>query len=160
MRKPDKQVSLDVRLSLTSNSHPLSPAPPQVTPAAVTSSSAPAGQPPIRPIQSGHIVDWEALESLLAYCLYDQLGWIEGAEGPALVVEPALSSRDDRERLAQLMFEVFNVSGYFATDSAVASLYSVGKLSGMVVDVGYEKIGESLCWATGGGSFVCAAAAT
>lgn len=56
-----------------------------------------------------------------------------------MMIEPAMTSREDRERLTQLMFEVFNVTSYFATDSAVASMYGIGKNSGIVVDLGYEK---------------------
>lgn len=119
----------------------------QVTPSAVCNTAEASNdksQGLIRPIQSGRIEDWEALESLINYSLYEQLGWVEGAEGPMVMVEPAFTSRDNRELLTQLMFEVFNVSGYFATDSAVASLYGIGKLSGLVVDLGFEKIGSDV----------------
>lgn len=92
-----------------------------------------------RPVVEGSIEDWEALEALLHYSMYEQLGWKMGEEGAFIAVEPALTSRDNRERLVQLMFEVFNVASYFATDTAVASLYSIGKHSGLVVDFGYEK---------------------
>jgi actin-related protein len=34
------------------------------------------------------------------------------------------------------------VNSLFVTDASVASLYSVGKTGGIVVDIGYEKIGE------------------
>jgi actin-related protein len=110
----------------------------QVTPSAATTSTSPD---PIHPIQRGEIVNWDVLESILHYALYDQLpSWVQGAEGSLLMIEPALTSRSDRELLTQLMFEVFNVSNYYATDSAVASLAAVGKLSGVVVDIGFDKI--------------------
>ncbi len=70
-----------------------------------------------------------------------QLGWIRGEEGNLLMAEPLLTSRDERERLTHLMFEGFNVSSYFASDQAVLSLFSMGKLSGIVVDMGYDKTG-------------------
>ncbi|KAL4527792.1 hypothetical protein Ndes2526B_g08540 [Nannochloris sp. 'desiccata'] len=109
-----------------------------VTPSAATTSTSPD---PIRPIQRGEIVNWDVLESILHYALYDQLpSWVQGAEGSLLMIEPALTSRSDRELLTQLVFEVFNVSSYYATDSAVASLAGVGKLSGVVVDIGYDKL--------------------
>jgi actin-related protein 7 len=108
----------------------------QVTPSAAR---VPDSTSPVPAIRRGEIVNWEVLESVLHYALYDQLPWIEGAEGPVMMVEPALTPRRDRERLIQLMFEVFNVNGYFATDAAVASLAAVGRLGGTVVDVGYEK---------------------
>ncbi len=40
-----------------------------------------------------------------------QMGWQRGSEGGVLLAEPNLVSRDERERLCQLMFEVFNVTG-------------------------------------------------
>ena len=58
-----------------------------------------------------------------------------------LVAEPNFLSRDERERLCQLMFEVFNVGGYYGQDQAVLSLFALGRLSGTVVDIGYGKIG-------------------
>lgn len=57
-----------------------------------------------------------------------------------VMVEPVLNSRLTRERLTQLMFEQFNVSSYFTMDAAVASLYAIGKSSGIVVNMGHEKI--------------------
>ena len=52
------------------------------------------------------------------------------------------TSQDDREQLAQLAFEVFNVSGLFFADQALLSLYSVGKSTGLVVDFGHTKTGR------------------
>ena len=109
----------------------------QLTPAAANIGDA---SEPVHAIHSGEIVRWDVLESLLHYSLYEQLGWVEGAEAGCLMVEPALTSRSDRELLTQLMFETFNVSGYFATDSAVASLAAAGKVNGLVVDIGDQKI--------------------
>ena len=79
-----------------------------------------------------------------------QLGWAPGGEGGLLVAEPALTSRVERECLTQLAFEMFNVPGYFSVDQAVASLHAVGKSSGLVVDVGHDKIGEAGGRASGG----------
>ena len=50
-------------------------------------------------------------------------------------------SQADRERLTQLLFEQFNVAGLFIADAAVLSMYAVGKLSGLMVDVGAGKVG-------------------
>ena len=50
--------------------------------------------------------------------------------------------QDDREQLAQLAFEVFNVGGLFFADQALLSLYSVGKSTGVVVDFGHTKTGK------------------
>jgi actin-related protein 7 len=45
-----------------------------------------------------------------------------------------------REQLAQLMFEKFNVSGFYDSEQAVLSLYAVGRISGCTVDIGHGKI--------------------
>lgn len=42
----------------------------------------------------------------------------------------------------QLMFEKFNVSGFYASEQAVLSLYAVGRISGCTVDIGHGKIGN------------------
>lgn len=101
-----------------------------------------------------------------------QLGWTVGDEGAVLVVEPLFTPKvrpivsacapsvpgvtpgcplhntahdqADRERLVQLLFEQFNVAGVYVADAAVLSLYAVGKLSGLAVDVGAGKVGAFL----------------
>ncbi|KAI8026296.1 Actin-related protein 7 [Camellia lanceoleosa] len=45
-----------------------------------------------------------------------------------------------REQLVQLMFETFNISGFYASEQAVLSLYAVGRISGCTVDIGHGKI--------------------
>eukprot|EP00890_Picochlorum_soloecismus_P004661 jgi/Picsp_1/5196/NSC_02559-R1_actin-related protein arp7 len=94
----------------------------------------------VRPIVQGEIKDFEGLEAVIRQVLYYQSGWSEGSEENVVIVEPALTPRLDRERLTQILFEKFNVNSLFVTDAAVASLYSVGKTGGIVVDIGYEKI--------------------
>lgn len=71
-----------------------------------------------------------------------QYGWPVGEEGNLLVAEPLFTGRTDREQLAQLAFEVFNVSGLFVCDEPVLALYAVGKLTGTVVDIGHDKTGQ------------------
>lgn len=46
-----------------------------------------------------------------------------------------------REQLVQLMFETFNISGFYSSEQAVLSLYAVGRISGCTVDIGHGKIG-------------------
>lgn len=70
----------------------------------------------------------------------EQLGWELGEEGNLLVAEPLFESKEARERLTQIMFEEFNVSGLFCAEQPVLSLYAVGKLTGCVVDVGHGTV--------------------
>ena len=73
-----------------------------------------------------------------------QLGWVKGEEGNLLLAEPLFTAKADRERLTQLAFEVFNVSGFFISDEAVLCLYAVAKQTGTMVDLGHSKTG-ALC---------------
>jgi actin-related protein 7 len=48
----------------------------------------------------------------------------------------------NKEQLVQLMFEKFNISGFYASEQSVLSLYAVGRISGCTVDIGHGKIGN------------------
>ena len=95
------------------------------------------GSETFRPIASRQVQDWDQLECLYAHAFYRQLGWVEGDEGAALVSEPLFTSRADRERLAQTLFESFNISGLYVAEQPALALYGLGKTSGVSVDVGY-----------------------
>ncbi|AQK65257.1 Actin-related protein 7 [Zea mays] len=89
----------------------------------------------VHPVVRGFVKDWDAMEDLLNYVLYRDIGWEIGDEG---------SLQTLREQLVQLMFEKFNVSGFYASEQAVLSLYAVGRISGCTVDIGHGKIGSTL----------------
>uniref|UniRef100_A0A1D1YER1 Actin-related protein 7 n=1 Tax=Anthurium amnicola TaxID=1678845 RepID=A0A1D1YER1_9ARAE len=94
----------------------------------------------VDPVVRGFIRDWEAMEDLLRHVLYTGLGWEEGNEGQILFTEPLSTPKALREQLVQLMFENFNISGFYASEQAVLSLYAVGRISGCTVDIGHGKI--------------------
>jgi actin-related protein len=86
----------------------------------------------------GCIKSWDGYEAMLSYIFYKQLGWPVGDEGYVLATENTTTmTRNDRERLTQIMFETFNLKGMYLLDASVASLYAAGKLSGVSVDVGH-----------------------
>ncbi|KAK1325664.1 Actin-related protein 7 [Acorus calamus] len=94
----------------------------------------------VDPVVRGFIKDWDAMEDLLRYVLYTGLGWEEGNEGQILFTDPLSTPKAARERLVQLMFETFDVSGFYASEQAVLSLYAVGRISGCTVDIGHGKM--------------------
>lgn len=98
----------------------------------------------VQAVRDGQIVDWDALERILYDVLYTRLGWELGTEGTLVVAAPITMSRSSRERMAQLAFEVFNVTGLFIADEPVLALYSVGKSSGLVVDIGHDTTGVAM----------------
>ncbi|XP_008804695.1 actin-related protein 7 [Phoenix dactylifera] len=94
----------------------------------------------VDPVVRGFIRDWDAMEDLLHHVLYTNLGWEVGEEGQILFTDPLSTPKSVREQLVQLMFETFNVSGFYASEQAVLSLYAVGRISGCTVDIGHGKI--------------------
>ncbi|KAL9250142.1 Actin-related protein [Drosera capensis] len=94
----------------------------------------------VDPVERGFIKDWDAIEDLLHHVLYTSLGWEIGNEGQILFTDPLLTPKALREHLVQLMFEKFNVSGFYASEQPVLSLYAAGRISGCSVDVGHGKI--------------------
>ncbi|KAF6167138.1 hypothetical protein GIB67_029776 [Kingdonia uniflora] len=96
----------------------------------------------VDPVVRGYITDWDAMEDMLRHVLYNGLGWEIGQEGQILFTDPLSTPKAVREHLVQMMFETFNVSGFYASEQAVLSLYAVGRISGCTVDIGHGKIGK------------------
>ncbi|KAL3828413.1 hypothetical protein ACJIZ3_017215 [Penstemon smallii] len=94
----------------------------------------------VEPVVRGFVRDWEAMEDLLEHALYSGLGWEIGNEGNILFTEPLATPKAVREQLVQMMFENFNISGFYASEQAVLSLYAVGRISGCTVDIGHGKM--------------------
>ncbi|XP_031120119.1 actin-related protein 7 [Ipomoea triloba] len=94
----------------------------------------------VDPVVRGFVKDWDAMEDLLHHVLYTGLGWEMGNEGQILFTDPLCTPKAIREQLVQLMFETFNISGFYASEQAVLSLYAVGRISGCTVDIGHGKI--------------------
>ncbi|BBN12521.1 actin-related protein 7, plant [Marchantia polymorpha subsp. ruderalis] len=100
----------------------------------------------INPVQRGMVKDWDAMEDLWRYVLYSGLGWEPGSEGQILIAEALLTPKASRERMVQIMFENFNVSGLYAVEQAVLSLYAIGRITGVAVDIGHGKIDIAPVW--------------
>lgn len=94
----------------------------------------------VDPVVRGFIRNWDAMEDLLGHVLYSGLGWEMGNEGQILFTDPLATPKAVREQLVQLMFEKFNISGFYASEQAVLSLYAVGRISGCTVDIGHGKM--------------------
>jgi actin-related protein len=53
-----------------------------------------------------------------------------------MLTEAPMNPKENREKMAQIMFETFNVPGLYIAIQAVLSLYSAGKFTGIVADSG------------------------
>ena len=81
------------------------------------------------PIKHGVIENWNEMEEIWGHILYYELFNV-------LITEYSKNSKDNREKIAQIMFEIFNAHGLFIINPAALSLYSEGKYTGFVLDLG------------------------
>ncbi|MHA1911111.1 MAG: actin, cytoplasmic 2 [Candidatus Kariarchaeaceae archaeon] len=87
------------------------------------------------PIEHGQINDWEAMERIWHFTFFNDLR-VNPSEHPVLLTEPPLNAHMNREKMAELMFETFNVPAMYISMQAVLSLYASGRTTGIVVDSG------------------------
>ena len=65
------------------------------------------------------------------------------AISPVLLVASHHLSASAKERITRLFFEEFAVPAFAIYDAGLLALYAAGVLTGITVDIGYEKTGTS-----------------
>ncbi|XP_003797069.1 actin-related protein T1-like [Otolemur garnettii] len=88
------------------------------------------------PIERGLITGWEDMEKLWKHLFECRLR-VKPCDQPVLMTEPSLNPRETREKLAEMMFENFNVPALYLSNHAVAALYASAYVTGLVVDSGH-----------------------
>eukprot|EP00475_Leptophrys_vorax_P005406 TRINITY_DN13270_c0_g2_i1.p1 TRINITY_DN13270_c0_g2~~TRINITY_DN13270_c0_g2_i1.p1 ORF type:complete len:397 (+),score=74.95 TRINITY_DN13270_c0_g2_i1:1224-2414(+) len=87
------------------------------------------------PMRKHAIVDWDGMERIWEHCFKELHVQIDDSK--VFICEPSMTSSEDRERMAELMFEKFQFQGFCSKDSALLSLVPI--TTGIVVDVGYDS---------------------
>ena len=87
------------------------------------------------PIEHGIVSNWADMEKIWGF-MYDHELRVEPEEQGILVTEPPLNPKCNREKMAQILFESFQVPFMYVATPAVLTLYANGRVSGVVLDVG------------------------
>ncbi|XP_067882759.1 uncharacterized protein [Heterodontus francisci] len=87
------------------------------------------------PLEHGIVTNWDEIEKIWHHTFYHQLR-IEPEEHPILLTEAAMNPHQNRERMVEIMFEVFNVPFSYVAMQAVLALYSSGRTTGIILDSG------------------------
>eukprot|EP01096_Ripella_sp_DP13-Kostka_P018234 TRINITY_DN9796_c0_g1_i1.p1 TRINITY_DN9796_c0_g1~~TRINITY_DN9796_c0_g1_i1.p1 ORF type:complete len:445 (-),score=168.55 TRINITY_DN9796_c0_g1_i1:118-1452(-) len=88
------------------------------------------------PFQNGLITNWDLVEPLLNFCFNHRLH-VDPKEHPILMSEPSFTTRDQRERMTELMFEKYEIPAFFIAKSAVLSCFAMGRGTGLVLESGW-----------------------
>lgn len=95
------------------------------------------------PVRHGLVEDWDLMERYIEQCIFKYLR-AEPEDHHFLLTEPPLNTPENREYLAEIMFESFNVPGLYIAVQAVLALAASWKsrttdertFTGIVVDSG------------------------
>ena len=84
-------------------------------------------------VEHGILTNWNDTEKIWHYTFYNELR-VAGEEHPVLPTDALLNPKTNRERMKQVMFEIFNVHAMYLASHTV--LYVSGRTTGLVMDSG------------------------
>ena len=90
----------------------------------------------VNPIERGEIINFHAMEKIWHYTFYNELREAP-EEYPVFMTENPTTSKQEREKMTEIMFEYFNTPAFYIGKQGVLSLYSIGKLTGTVINSGH-----------------------
>ncbi|CAI5537405.1 unnamed protein product [Closterium sp. Naga37s-1] len=89
------------------------------------------------PIEHGIVTNWDDMEKIWDHTFKDGLR-VNPSEHPAvLMTEAPLNPAANREEMARILFETFNVQAMYVALEAVLSMYAAGRTTGIVLNSGY-----------------------
>ena len=87
------------------------------------------------PVVQGLVVDWDCLERVWDHIFTHELR-IDPQQHPVLIVEQSFSPRDQREKMAEIMFDKHGTTGLFLGKSALLCCVAASKTTGLVLESG------------------------
>ena len=88
------------------------------------------------PVQHGLIKNWENMVKIWSSTFHELK--VNPTKHPILLTDKALNPKQNRETIAQIMFESFSVPSLYIHSETALSLYASGRTTGCVVESGYE----------------------
>ncbi|XP_052686058.1 actin-3-like [Crassostrea angulata] len=87
------------------------------------------------PIEHGIVTNWDDLVKIWRHIFDNELS-VAPKEHPVLLTESPLNPKVNREKMTQIMFEIFNIPAMYISIQAVLSMYASGRTTGIVLDSG------------------------
>jgi actin-related protein len=89
----------------------------------------------LHPVERGEIKDYDSMQKILDHIFKHELR-VNPKDHPVMLTVSPLCSPESRMELAKLMFDVFAVPALCMANQAVLSLYSTGRTTGVVLELG------------------------
>jgi len=86
------------------------------------------------PIERGLIHDWDNMEQIWIH-IFDELN-LDPKNVNVLMTDSPFNPKEKRCRMAEIMFEHFKVKSLAVMNTAALSMYSTGRVSGLIVECG------------------------
>jgi len=87
-------------------------------------------------VERGEIIDWKAITRIWEFIFVQELG-IESTDDLSVVMTCSPTCpREVREKMADIVFRYFKVSSLCLVNQATMSLFSAGRTTGVVLEVG------------------------
>ena len=86
------------------------------------------------PLEHGIVKNWDALEKVWEKT-FDEL-CVTTSNNKILLTEAPFNPKRNKEKMAEILFEKFNVPAVYVAIQAVLSLYASGRITGIVIDSG------------------------
>jgi actin len=90
-----------------------------------------------RPITNGLITDYDTMELIWKHIFYNEL-LTDTKTSSVIITEAPFAPSDSRQKLAEILFDHLGIDSLYITNNSTLSLYSNGKTTGTVVDIGYK----------------------
>ena len=90
----------------------------------------------VRPINRGVIENWDEMQKIWQHCFYKELKKAPN-EHKVFMTEPPLNPKKNREKMAEILFEEFEIPYFFIGVQTILALYASGRKTGIIVDSGY-----------------------
>lgn len=87
------------------------------------------------PIEHGIVNHWEDMTKIWHHAFFNEVR-VSPSEHPCMLTEAPRNPKENREKMAKIMFENFHVPAYYSAIQAVLSIYSTGRTTGLVLDAG------------------------
>lgn len=87
------------------------------------------------PVEHGIITDFDLIDKIWGHT-FDNVLKISSKDQPVLLTEVPFNPKENREKMAEIMFEKYSTPEMFIGIQAVLSLYASGRTTGIVAELG------------------------